>query len=240
MQIQTTKTFAIKTFARRVGKGLSNKKKDALSYLLPRFLIDPKNLTKNAGNAQRIILEIGIGMSEHFIHQASINRGDYYIGAEPYLNGIAQALELASMAPNNIGPNNIGLWPDSADAILQGAKHNSLDIVYLLFPDPWPKQKQKKRRFATLERMKQIKDILKNNGSLIIASDIPEYFAYIKENAKKAGLIEVARCENTPHEGYITTRFHAKAIEEGREALFSIFNKIDYLPLGLLSKGLGA
>ncbi|MDX1916929.1 MAG: hypothetical protein SFT68_02995 [Rickettsiaceae bacterium] len=215
-------TSVIKTFARRVGKGFSASKKNAISNILPKFKVDINNLTKNAENPDKIILEIGIGMSEHFINQAKINQQNYYIGAEPYLNGIANCIQIASSE----GVNNIGLWPDSADDILELARPETFDIIYLLFPDPWPKQRQQKRRFGSFDRIEKIKKLLKNNGHFIFASDIAEYFTSIKQLAQKAGMKEVIRDENTPHDGYVTTRFHQKAIKEGRNALFSIWHKI--------------
>ncbi len=214
-------TSSLKSFARRVGKRLSDQKKQILSSELPKFIIDPDHPLKYAHIKSQVILEIGIGMSEHFIHQASLNKDDYFIGAEPYMNGIANCLDLATK--KNV--LNIGVWPDSVDAIMDNVPNNSIDIIYLLFPDPWPKQKQKKRRFGSIDRLKIIKNILKPNGRLIFASDIQDYVETMMENAKAAGLHIIERDKNQPHENYIITKFHTKALAEARNPSFLIFEK---------------
>ncbi|MDX1924050.1 MAG: hypothetical protein SFT91_02325 [Rickettsiaceae bacterium] len=211
----------IKSFARRIGKSLSRYKKNLLDNLLPYYLIAKEDPLKKAPGQGKIILEIGIGMSEHFAHQAKINPNHYFIGAEPYLNGIASCLDLAQ----KYELHNIGLWPDSVDEIITHIKPNSLDIVYLLFPDPWLKNKQKKRRFASIARLIKIKNLLRPGGNLIFASDIEEYATDITKKALEAGFENITKNETAVHEGYITTKFHAKGMREGRDAFFLTFQK---------------
>ncbi len=210
----------LRSFSRRIGKRLSQSQKKIMEETLPKFLVNQENPISSI-ESKDIILEIGIGMAEHFINQCKLAPSKFFIGCEPYLNGIANCLKLA--ADNDI--TNFRLWPDDADLILKNIPPSSLDKIYLLFPDPWPKTKQKKRRFGQIDRIKLLKDLLKKDGEFIFASDIEDYFTDILSIAISLGFADNSKISNSPHEGYIQTKYHSKAIEEGRQAKFLILRK---------------
>jgi tRNA (guanine-N7-)-methyltransferase len=56
----------------------------------------------------------------------------------------------------------------------------SVEIFYLLFPDPWPKRRHHRRRLVTTEFLEAISACLTNGGSLFIATDHDDYFAAIR------------------------------------------------------------
>lgn len=165
-----------------------------------------------------IILEIGVGMGEHFVHQAAKNPNIFFIGVEVYLNGIANVLKLAIQ--QNV--SNFLLWPDDLDLIINYLPDKQLDGIYILFPDPWPKNKQRKKRIFNIQRLAILQDKLKDGGFLSFASDIPDYFSASLKliiNNKNFSLQE-AEDFSKPHSNYITTKYHSKAINEGRTANF--------------------
>ena len=51
----------------------------------------------------------------------------------------------------------------------------SLSTIYILFPDPWPKKRHKKRRLINPENLQEFYRILKKGGRLYIVSDHPDY-----------------------------------------------------------------
>ncbi|KJV92795.1 protein-(glutamine-N5) methyltransferase, release factor-specific [Rickettsia bellii str. RML Mogi] len=126
----------------------------------------------NFSSSTSIFLEIGFGMGEHFINQAKMNPDKLFIGVEVYLNGVANVLKLAE--EQNI--TNFLLFPNNLDFILHDLPNNSLDRIYILFPDPWIKNRQKKKRILNKERLTILQTKLKNKGSLIFTSDIENYF----------------------------------------------------------------
>ncbi len=209
----------LRSFSRRIGKTLSNIQKSLIDEDLPKFLVDKNEPIKAIKND--IVIEIGIGMAEHFINQCSLNLDMTFIGCEPYLNGIANCLKLAK--EKNVA--NFKLWPDDADFILNNIPSHACSIIYVLFPDPWPKTNHKKRRFMNIPRIKLICDLLKNNGRLIFASDISDYVDFVLETALENGFIDVHSNKTTPHEGYVMTKYNAKAIEAGRDPQFLILKK---------------
>ena len=64
-----------------------------------------------------------------------------FIGAEPFLNGVAQAL--THIADQRLA--NIRLHHGDALEVLQRIPDGELTMLYLLHPDPWPKARHAKR-----------------------------------------------------------------------------------------------
>ena len=57
----------------------------------------------------------------------------------------------------------------------------SVDVFYLMFPDPWPKRRHHRRRVFTRELLQSLAASLKPNGLLHIATDQQEYFAGMRQ-----------------------------------------------------------
>jgi tRNA (guanine-N7-)-methyltransferase len=74
------------------GENLAPSSFALMDELLPRFgwtLADPL-----AGMGERRWLEIGFGGGEHLAHQAALHPDVSFIGAEPFVNGVAKLLAL--------------------------------------------------------------------------------------------------------------------------------------------------
>lgn len=205
-----------RSFSRRIGKSLSATQKNLLEFELPKYLYSREALSATLKGKQ-IILEIGFGMGDHFINQARINPDSVFIGAEPYLNGVANTLKLAKEQ----GLANFLIWSDDLDIILGDMPDGILAGIYILFPDPWPKTKQQKKRILNVERLGFFKKKLKDGGFLIFASDIDSYFEMVKKLIASDKSFQLEDDDFTrPHANYITTKYHQKSIDEGRVARF--------------------
>lgn len=211
-----------RSFARRIGKSLSKSQLEYLSKQLPIYIIEPEKPLNKVKNCRKIFLEIGFGMGEHLAYQATKNTEYYYIGCEPYMNGVANLLKLATN--NNI--SNIAIWPDTVDDILGSLPEESIDGVYILFPDPWPKNKQQKRRLVNLVRMSIIYKALKKNGIVYFASDIYHYVDRVKEFMLQIGFMVNDLREDEPYAGYVQTKYHLKAEKKATPPKFLQFIKI--------------
>ncbi len=211
-----------KTFARRIGKTLSDTNKYLLSEVMPKYIYDNQKIS---ADQREKYLEIGFGMGEHIMHHIINNPNALYIGAEVYLNGVANFLKVMSDFDNQ----NFMLWPDDVDLILDNMPSNSLNGIYILFPDPWHKRKYLPRRLLNISRLAKIKDKLKNGGFLSFASDISDYFSLACDLLLQD---EDFKCKNNDflqaHAGYIETKYHQKAIIEGRNPQFitAIYNNL--------------
>lgn len=219
-----------RSFARRIGKSLNVSKKHMVEHELPKRVLKLSNVTdqiKKHSN-QPIIMEIGYGMGEHFFNQIINHQDKFFIGAEVYMNGVAQLLEKICdyEAEHNIELNNFILWPDDVDILLEQIPNESLDQLYILFPDPWPKRKHHKKRLIGEDRLPIIKSKLKHQGTLAFASDIDHYFdAVIDLIENDQALNFINKDFNKPHDGYVNTKYHKKAIREGRTPRFMQITK---------------
>lgn len=206
-----------RSYARRIGKSLSGMQQSLLDAELPKYLFSKETLVNEK---RKVFLEIGFGMGEHFINQAKMNPDVLFIGVEVYLNGVANVLKLA----NDQNITNFLLFPNNLDLILNDLPSNSLDGIYILFPDPWIKNKQRKKRIFNKERLKILQDKLKDNGNLVFASDIENYFYEVIELIEQSGNFEIMNKDDylTSHDNYIITKYHQKAIKANRTPKFMI------------------
>ncbi|MCX8055749.1 MAG: tRNA (guanosine(46)-N7)-methyltransferase TrmB [Ignavibacteria bacterium] len=82
---------------------------------------------------------------------------------------------------------------------------NSIEEVYYLFPDPWPKKKHIKRRAFNLDFIREVHRILKNEGKLLLATDVPEVHSYHLEILNEFKLFNVQIVENDEEWNYPVT-----------------------------------
>ena len=155
-----------KFYGRRKGRKLSKSSQfaiiDGKDYLIKEE--DIFNITCRQNN---IVLEIGFGDGENLIKSAKINSNFFYIGADPFLNTTAKCL--SKILQYNL--KNIVIWPDDVRKILKFFPINTISEIKILFPDPWPKKKHKNRRLIQNDFIKMIHPIIKNQGTITIATD---------------------------------------------------------------------
>jgi tRNA (guanine-N7-)-methyltransferase len=206
-------------YGRRKGKPLRQHHSSLMDALLPRVSVNLDD--PFAGTQARRWLEIGFGGGEHLAHQAALNPDVSIIGAEPYLNGVAKLLaEIEARALSNVHVHY-----GDARPLLDALPADSFERVYLLYPDPWPKERQKKRRFVSPSNLKHFHRILKTGGRLHVASDIPDYIDWTLAHVTESELFVLKSNSLEPYDDWTTTRYEAKAIREGRVPRYLAFIK---------------
>ena len=123
------------------------------------------------------ILEIGSGMGEATAQIALNNIETGYIAVEMHKPGLAALLLL--IMEKQI--TNIKMIREDATYLLANfIPDGSLDGIHLLFPDPWPKNRQHKRRIVQDDFIELIARKLKPKGFIHIATDWQPYAQWIK------------------------------------------------------------
>jgi tRNA (guanine-N7-)-methyltransferase len=172
----------LSSFARRVGKGLRANQKRLLAELLPQIEITTAtDFNMLFSENKEIILEIGFGNGEHLFKQALNNQDKLYIGAEPYLNGVAALL--TEIEKHNL--TNVKIYTDDVRKILEVIPENYFGKIFVICPDPWPKRKQNKRRLINSEFIQLLRSKLKTDSTLIIATDHIDYAGYVLKELNK-------------------------------------------------------
>jgi tRNA G46 methylase TrmB len=145
------------------------------------------------------------------------------IGCEPFVNGLAKAL--AGLAAENLG--NLRLHNGEAQDVLAALPDSSLAGAYLLYPDPWPKRRHRKRRFVSDETLDALARTLRPGAELRFATDIDDYagwtLARILRNPHFDWTATSARDWLTPWMGWSGTRYEEKALREGRKPAYLTF-----------------
>ncbi|MCZ8300460.1 MAG: tRNA (guanosine(46)-N7)-methyltransferase TrmB [Beijerinckiaceae bacterium] len=170
-------------------------------------------------------LEIGFGGGEHLAAQARQNPGIGYLGVEPFLNGVAKLL--AAIEADSL--DNIRLLRGDGRDILAALPEGSLARVDLLYPDPWPKRRQRKRRIVDPAFLDAVVRALSPGGEFRFATDIDDYagwtLARILPRTDLVWLAETAADWSEPWAGWHRTRYEEKAIREGRVPGYFRFRK---------------
>jgi tRNA (guanine-N7-)-methyltransferase len=206
-------------YGRRKGKPLRRHHSDLMERLLPPLSVDLADPL--AGTGERRWLEIGFGGGEHVVHQAALNPDVTIIGAEAFLNGVAKALAHVEEA----GVANVRIHYGDARVLLEAMPDQCLERLYLLYPDPWPKERQKKRRFVNPVNLAHFHRLLKPGGLFLFASDITDYVDWTRDHIKTYGGFHEQGNAAEPFENWTQTRYEAKAFREGRLPAYLSFWK---------------
>jgi len=217
-------------YGRRQGKPLKPRQARLMETLLAKITlpdpaagsIDPRLLFPQA---EEIGLEIGFGGGEHLAWQAARNRCAAYIGAEPYLNGVAKLLVLV----DDEKLDNVRVHAGDARPLMQALPDASLDRLFVIHPDPWPKKRHFKRRMISPWFFGEAARLVKSGGELRVASDIEDYVRWTLMHAQNAADFEwtatrAADWRRRPDD-WPQTRYEAKAVREGRAPAYLIFRR---------------
>jgi len=222
----------LRTYGRRKGRRLSPRKTRLLDELLPKLRLDldappPAPLTSLFPQpASQVWLEIGFGAGEHLVWQAQANPHIGFIGCEPFINGVATALgeiderKLANTLTHAGDAREVLAW--LADA--------SLARIFLLYPDPWPKARHRKRRLMSPRTLAAFARVMQREAQLRVASDSGDYVRATLE-AVFAGkdfewLAERPADWRSRPPDWPQTRYEKKALGEGGKAHCLIFRRV--------------
>lgn len=218
-------------FGRRVGKSLSPYQRALFEKTLPQRRVDTDTPLADLKAlfpmpVKQVWVEIGFGGGEHLARLARENPDIGFIGVEPFINGMVKLL--TTIDKENLP--NIRVYDDDATFLLNWLPEGSIDQLFLLYPDPWPKTRHHKRRFVRTTTIAAMAKALKPGGKFSFASDIPDYvnwtLRHILANADFHWPATGPADWLTPYTGWQSTRYEQKAKREGRNsAYFSFFRR---------------
>ena len=112
-------------------------------------------------------LEIGFGAGEHLAWQAAHRRDAAIVGCEAFVDGVAGLL--ARVAAEGLA--NVRIFPDDARTLVAALPDSCLARVFILFPDPWPKARHRKRRLVSAAFLDDLARTMRAGAELRIATD---------------------------------------------------------------------
>ena len=136
-------------------KGASEKIKCG-KYFIDNLYMYKGKWKEKFGNNNPIYIEIGMGKGNFIIENALTNPKINYIGIEKYDSVILRAVEKSEL----LDINNLYLVRMDA-RLIEDVFDKEIDLIYLNFSDPWPKERHAKRRLTSREFLTRYDKIFK-------------------------------------------------------------------------------
>lgn len=128
-------------------------------------------------------LEIGSGLGQFLLSLATNNRDKKCLGVEINKNAFASAIKKTSPFKEEI--TNFKFINSPIDKLLPLFNDESIDNIYINFPDPWPKKRTHHRRLSSVSFLNEYYRILKKGGKVYFRTDNVDLFndsiEYFKE-----------------------------------------------------------
>ena len=204
----------LRSFGRIKSRPIKPRQAALMDSLLPEIRVpqqpfDPRSLMPGAAE---IWLEIGFGGGEHMAGQGARRPDVLILGAEPFQNGVASALRHI----DERGLKNVRLQDGDARELLAHLPDASLERIFVLFPDPWPKARHHKRRLVTPEVLAEFARVLKPGGGFRFATDWVDYADWTLERVLASSLFDwparKADDWRTAPADHLTTRYEEKRL----------------------------
>ena len=168
------------------------------------------------GNDHPIHIEIGMGKGRFLMELAAKNPDINYVGIEKYSSVLIRALEKMSEMETPL--DNIRFVRMDAEAITKVFGAGEVDRIYLNFSDPWPPNRQRKRRLTWRAYLEVYDEILRQQGDLCFKTDNQRFFEWsLQEICQFGWLIQNISLDlhNSDFEGNVMTEYEEKFSAEG-------------------------
>jgi len=204
--------YTYRMYGRSKGRGKNNEiTNDAISIKLKK--INPLKYN---------IIDIGAGYGESTLAISKTNSDKQVIACEKFIDGINKIAEKKLLYTLN----NISIFHGNVHQLLdEYCPHNAISEIWILFPDPWPKKRHFKRRLINVNFFNKIKDFLKKDATIHIASDSKSYisdiflsihqvkkeFQWVNQNKNEWDYLNV---------GLPQTKYFQKALKNGHNPIY--------------------
>ena len=213
------------------GRRLSRKTKRFNSFDLENyeFFFNETNFSdikkKLVKRCQDVNLEIGFGKGENLIFQSQNTKKDIFLAIDPFISGglkLKKKIEILKIS-------NIFFSNATFSQFLEIVGDINFKKIFILFPDPWPKKKHKKRRLINEEFIKNLDKITLKHSEILIATDDEDYSNQILKSFSKQNFFKLLlkTSDNQIFEDYkiYPTKYFRKAKRENRRINLFIYQK---------------
>ena len=133
-------------------------------------------------NDNPIYIEIGMGKGDFIIENAIKYPNVNFIGIEMYDSVMIRAVQKS----NELELSNLKLVKMDA-TFIEEVFDKEIDLIYLNFSDPWPKDRHAKRRLTSSRFLERYDKIFKSTPTIIMKTDNVDLFNFSLESLKKYG-----------------------------------------------------
>ena len=176
-------------------------------------------------NNNEVHLEIGSGRGEFIEKISTIHPEINFLGIdlkEKRIKTILRKLDIKNHS-------NVRLAKIYIDEnVTKWIPENSVNKIYLMFPDPWPKKKHNRRRLINGKFLNALNKIIKLDGLIEITTDHQNYTEWIIDIFKEREDFKPVFQNGFNYEiqpNHIETHFEIKKREEGFTPIFMNYRK---------------
>lgn len=181
-------------------------------------------------NENPLYVEIGVGNGEFIVYLAKNNPDKNFLGIEVSREVLRKALKRAMMARIE---NLKLIWIEGTKALAKLFDTETIAGVYINFPDPWEKKKQKSRRLINTGLAWILADRLKLEGFFRVVTDHEEYareiLAIFEKNEAFCPLYDSPIATHV--DNFYPTKYARKWISAGKGLYFIGFKKTKSITL---------
>lgn len=165
-------------------------------------------------NNNPIYIEIGMGKGKFILGNALKYQNINFIGIEKYDSVIARSIK--KIEEYDI-PNLKLIRIDAKE--LEKVFDKDIDLIYLTFSDPWPKDRHEKRRLTHENFLNIYKNLFKSTNKIILKTDNKGLFEYSLKSLSEYGFIIKSvnvDLHNSKECDIITTEYEDKFVKLGK------------------------
>ena len=213
-------------YGRRYSRSIKNDQLKSLDDF--KFFLDKKKIKKfktKIKNFENFNLEVGFGGGENIFSQSLKNDRDLFLGCDPYLRG---SLNLKKNI-RAYGLKNLFFTNLDFSELAKFLKGITFKKIIILFPDPWPKKRHKKRRLINFNFVNFLDLISFEKTKIIVATDHEDYLNQILYEFFKSKFFalstEVVGYEIESYFDISPTKYQKKAKKNKKKVYFLLFEK---------------
>lgn len=184
------------------------KYKDEVINNCPFLITDELNFKNN----YPIHIEIGMGKGSFILKKALENPHINFIGIEKYSSVAAVAIKKIS----EYELDNLKIIISDVSK-LADLLHHQVEVIYLNFSDPWPKDRHAKRRLTHENFLRLYDDFFKGDNVIIQKTDNDDLFSFSLSSLKEYGyeIEELSYDLHSTKINNIMTEYEQKFSEKG-------------------------
>lgn len=217
-------------YGRQIGHGgLGPTQQARMDTLLPTIEVADRGDTIDLGSAfgreAPTWLEIGFGGGEHLLWQAQQNPEINILGVEPFMTGVSSCL--IGIEQGDV--ETIRICMGDGRHLVERLPDASIERIFILHPDPWPKWKHAKRRLIQPVLLDELARILTPGGELRLGTDWADYscwsLRYLLDHPAFEWQAKTCKDWQDRPADWPVTRYAVKAEKEGRRDVHLTFER---------------
>lgn len=172
------------------------------------------------------ILEIGPGRGDFLFHLAAENPDKKVLAIERGKLRFAKLTERLQ----RLGLKNVTLVEgDARIPLVKDLQNSILKKIYVLFPDPWPRNRHRHKRLLTRDFVNSLCEKLPPGGEFTLATDVEDYARWVMSHFEKIPFMTDVQGRDTtlaPLPDLIPTFFETKWRDLGRVCHYVRFRRV--------------